>query len=279
MERTHLTIQTAPKHSPSPRIGAKRNAPVCTSLPSLVSSLEEEVRETCNAILAPCWGAVATGTATPAQALALVAKGLGILVPEDASEEDIRFLLVEYVTSRGGSEEAASAVIDRAKARGQASIQEALEKRNKDLSSGLKAQQVRFGMLLHALEDVRFQVLNGLVRPLGKASSRKVLGQADSRQGWLDGILCREGASVDDLREYAKVLASHRDSLRDRARVAKTLEGACSLSRRAEDANLLLKEVYARIKAIKRGQDRIPQADQDLTVQELVDRLTVQDIF
>lgn len=276
--RTYWTIPTAPKPSPAPRIGVQRKAPVHPSLASVVSSLEEEVRETCDAILAPCWGAVAEGNVTPVQALALVAKGLGIQVPDDTDEEKVRFLLVEYVTSRGGSAEAAEAVAERAAAKGAASIEAALAKRNQELSSGLQAQQARFGLLLHALEEVRYRVLNSLVRPLGKKSSRRVLGSADKRQSWLDGVLCRKDASIEDLREYARVLAARRDSLQDRARVAKTLEGACSLERRAQDTALLLKEVYSRIRSIKKGEDRIPQADQDLTVQDLVDRLTAQDL-
>lgn len=279
MERTYMTIPTAPKSSPSHRIGTKRKAPVHPSLPSLVSSLEEEVRECCEAILAPCWGAVAEGNVTKAQALALVAKGLGIQVPDDADEEEVRSLLVDYVTSRGGNADAANAVATRAAEKGRASIEAALARRNKDLSSGLQAQQARFGLLLHALEEVKYQVLNGLVRPSGKKSTVEALGSADRRQGWLEGVLCRKDASIEHLREYAKVLASRRDSLRDRARVAKTLEGACSLSRRAQDTDLLLKEVYARIRSIKKGQDYIPTADRETTVQDLVDRLTVQDIF
>lgn len=276
--RTYLSIPTARKSSPSTRIGSKRKGSVHSSLADRASSLEEEIRECCEAILAPCWGEVATGTVTKAKALALVAKGLGITVPDDSSEEEIQLLLVDYVTSRGGSAEAAEAVAQRAAEKGAASMEAAIAQRNKDLSSGLRAQQARFGLLLHALEDVRYQVLNGLVRPLGKKSSIKVLGPAEARQGWLDGILGREGASIEHLREYAKVLASRRDSLRDRARVAKTLEGACSLSRRAQDTDLLLKEVYSRIKAIRKGEDRIPTADQELTVQELVDRLSAQDL-
>jgi hypothetical protein len=278
MERTYLTIPTAPKPSPAPRIGVHRKGSVDPHLTDVVASLEEEIRETCDAIHAPCWGEVATGNVTKAQALSLVAKGLGIAVPDGASEEDIRYLLVEYVVSRGGSEDAAEAVASRAAEKGAASIEAALAKRNQELSSGLREQQARFGMLLHAWEEVRYQVLNGLVRPLGKASSVRVLGSADRRQGWLDGILGREGASVEHLREYARVLASRRDSLRDRARVAKTLEGACSLTRRAEDVDLLLKEVYARIKAIRKGEDRIPRADQELTIEDLVDRLKAQDL-
>lgn len=278
MGRTYLSIPTAPKPSPSTRIGSKRKAPVHPSLPALVSSLEEEVRECCEAILAPCWGAVAAGSVTKAQALALVAQGLGIQVPDGTGEEEIRSLLVDYVTSRGGSQEAAEAVASRAAEKGRASIEEALAKRNQELSSGLREQQARFGMLLHALEEVRFQVLEGLFRPLGKKSTVQVLGSADKRQSWLEGVLCRKDASIEHLREYAKLLASRRDSLLDRARVAKTLEGACSLSRRAQDAALLLKEVYARIRAIRKGQDRIPTADQEMTAQELVDRLTAQDL-
>jgi hypothetical protein len=278
MGRTHLSIPTAPKSSPSTRIGSKRKAPVHPSLADQISSLEEEIRECCDAIHAPCWGAVAAGNVTKAKALALVAKGLGIDVSEDASEEEVRFLLVEYVTSRGGSADAAEAVAERAAEKGRASMEEALAKRNAELTSGLQAQQARFGLLLHAWEEVRFQVLNGLFRPLGKKSSVRVLGRADKRQGWMEGVLGREGASIDTLREYAKVLASRRDSLRDRAKVAKTLAGACSLARRAEDANLLLKEVYARIKAIRKGEDRIPTADQELTVEDLVDRLKAQDL-
>jgi hypothetical protein len=278
MGRTHLSIPTAPKSSPSTRIGSKRKAPVHSSLAEQISSLEEEIRETCDAIHAPCWGAVAAGNVTKAKALALVAKGLGIDVSEDASEEEVRFLLVEYVTSRGGSADAAEAVAERAAEKGRASMEEALAKRNQELSSGLREQQARFNLLLHAWEEVRYQVLNGLVRPLGKASSVRVLGRADKRQGWMEGVLGREGASIDTLREYARVLASRRDSLRDRARVAKTLEGACSLTRRAEDVDLLLKEVYARIKAIRKGEDRIPRADQELTIEDLVDRLKAQDL-
>ena len=276
--RTYLSVRTAPKHSCAHRIGAQRKAPVHPSLASRIDSLEEEIRECCDAIHAPCWGAVAAGNVSKAKALALVAKGLGIDVSEDASEEEVRSLLVEYVTSRGGSAEAAEVVAERAAAKGAASMEAALAKRNKDLASGLRAQQARFGLLLHELEEVKYQVLSGLFRPLGKASSKRVLGPADKRQNWLEGILCREDASIDDLREYAKVLASRRDSLRDRARVAKTLAGACSLTRRAEDTDLLLREVYSRIRAIKKGQDYIPQADQEVTVQELVDRLTAQDL-
>lgn len=278
MERTYLTIKTARKSSPSTRIGSKRKAPVHHSLPLLVSSLEAQVRETCDAILAPCWGAVATGNVTKTQALALVAKGLGIQVPDGSDEEEVRVLLVGYVTSRGGSAEAAEAVADRAAEKGAASMEAAIAKRNQELASGLQAQQARFGMLLHELEEVRYRVLEGLFRPIGKASCVMSLGTADRRQSWMEGVLCRENASIEHLREYARVLAARRDSLLDRARVAKTLEGACSLTRRAEDTALLLKEVYARIKAIKKGQDYIPQADQDLTVQDLVDRLTAQDL-